>query len=103
LRPIADAMGRMGVPFLDLDGDCIDSRNYSEGQTKTRLEGFVELMSARGGGELKVEKKGGRDLFLGIDVGSLSAKAAVVDSAGRVVASELIFTGASSPAANGRR
>jgi len=37
VRPIADAMGRMGVPFLDLDGDCIDSRNYSEGQTKTGL------------------------------------------------------------------
>jgi benzoyl-CoA reductase/2-hydroxyglutaryl-CoA dehydratase subunit BcrC/BadD/HgdB len=30
--------------MLILDGDGIDSRNYSEGQTKTRLEAFLEII-----------------------------------------------------------
>jgi len=43
LRIIKDALKERRVPFLDLSGDCIDSRNYSEGQLKTRLEAFIEL------------------------------------------------------------
>ena len=94
MRPIADAMRRLGVPFLDLDGDSIDVRNYSEGQTRTRLEGFVELMERGTRRGREVARKDA--LFLGIDIGSLSAEAVAVDAAGRIVAQELILTGASS-------
>ncbi len=37
------------IPFLNLDGDLIDSRNYREGQLRTRLEAFVELLATRKG------------------------------------------------------
>jgi predicted CoA-substrate-specific enzyme activase len=100
VRPIADAVRRLGVPFLDLDGDCIDDRNYSEGQTRTRLEGFVELMGGKGGVKRGAAPK--EDLYLGVDIGSLTAKAVVVDGGGEIVASELILTGAGSRRAAGR-
>ncbi len=35
------------VPMLILDGDGIDRRNYSEGQTRTRLEAFLEMLSQK--------------------------------------------------------
>ena len=33
-----------GVPFLNLDGDGIDARNSHDGQLKTRLEAFLEIV-----------------------------------------------------------
>ena len=52
-----------GVPLLQLDGDGIDERNSHDGQIKTRLEAFFEVLEAKraegtaqGGG---VEAKGG--------------------------------------------
>lgn len=94
VRPIADALKGLHVPFLDLDGDCIDSRNYSRGQTLTRLQGFVELM----GGTMKSvgTARYVDQLFLGVDVGSLSAKAVVINGAGDVLFETVILTGASS-------
>ena len=94
IRPVADALSRLRVPFLDLDGDCIDSRNYSKGQTLTRLQGFLELMGRKN--EAVQGKVSGHDLFLGLDIGSLSAKAVVLDRDGRIVFSTVILTGASS-------
>lgn len=38
------ALGKEGVPFLNLEGDCIDPRNYMAGQTATRVEGFLEML-----------------------------------------------------------
>ncbi len=35
------------VPFLNLDGDCIDVKSYTPGQTRTRLESFAESLSNR--------------------------------------------------------
>jgi benzoyl-CoA reductase/2-hydroxyglutaryl-CoA dehydratase subunit BcrC/BadD/HgdB len=35
------------IPMLILDGDGIDARNYSEGQTRTRLEAFLEIISQK--------------------------------------------------------
>ena len=32
------------LPLLDLDGDCVDDRNYSPGQIKTRVQGFFEML-----------------------------------------------------------
>ena len=36
-----------GVPTLNLEVDCVDSRSFSEGQLKTRLEAFMETLSRR--------------------------------------------------------
>ncbi len=38
------AFGKAGIPFLNLDGDCIDPRNFMEGQTITRVESFLEML-----------------------------------------------------------
>jgi benzoyl-CoA reductase/2-hydroxyglutaryl-CoA dehydratase subunit BcrC/BadD/HgdB len=94
VRPIADALNKLQVPFLDLDGDCIDSRNYSKGQTLTRLQGFLELMGRKKGAGPRTGS--GDHFYLGIDIGSLSAKAVVVDKDGKIVLDTVILTGASS-------
>ncbi|MHA1450615.1 MAG: 2-hydroxyacyl-CoA dehydratase subunit D [Candidatus Hodarchaeales archaeon] len=38
---------KTGVPGIIIDGDMVDSRNFSEEQTWTRIEGFLELVEAR--------------------------------------------------------
>jgi benzoyl-CoA reductase/2-hydroxyglutaryl-CoA dehydratase subunit BcrC/BadD/HgdB len=38
---------RAGLPFLNLDGDCIDPRNGREEQARTRLEAFLESIAER--------------------------------------------------------
>ena len=37
-------MQKMNIPMLILDGDGIDKRNSHDGQIKTRLEAFLELI-----------------------------------------------------------
>ena len=32
------------IPVLNLDGDAVDRRNSQEGQNKTRLEAFFEML-----------------------------------------------------------
>ncbi|MBL0712274.1 MAG: 2-hydroxyacyl-CoA dehydratase [Desulfosarcina sp.] len=44
---IADGLKEIGVPVLNLEVDCIDSRNFSEGQLRTRLEAFAEMIASR--------------------------------------------------------
>ncbi len=41
---VRDAMRERGIPTLVLDGDGADACNYSEGQTRTRLEAFIEML-----------------------------------------------------------
>ncbi|HHV62571.1 MAG TPA: 2-hydroxyacyl-CoA dehydratase [Firmicutes bacterium] len=41
---IKEALKARGIPMLVLDGDCVDGRNYSEGQLMTRIEGFIEML-----------------------------------------------------------
>lgn len=36
-----------GVPFLDLEGDCVDPGGFSSGQIRTRLESFLEMLEMR--------------------------------------------------------
>jgi benzoyl-CoA reductase/2-hydroxyglutaryl-CoA dehydratase subunit BcrC/BadD/HgdB len=38
------ALEDIGVPMINLDVDCVDERNFSEGQLMTRLEGFIEML-----------------------------------------------------------
>jgi len=42
---IKDALREVGVPMINLDVDCVDDRNFSEGQYLTRLEGFMEMLA----------------------------------------------------------
>ena len=41
---LKDAMKEEGIPMLILDGDGIDKRNNHDGQIKTRLEAFLEML-----------------------------------------------------------
>jgi len=41
---LREALNREGIPFLNLEGDCIDSRNFMEGQSMTRVESFLEML-----------------------------------------------------------
>ena len=44
---IRDLMRKKGIPTLILNGDGADSRNYSEEQTKIRLDAFLEMLEAK--------------------------------------------------------
>ncbi|MEW6078659.1 MAG: 2-hydroxyacyl-CoA dehydratase family protein [Thermodesulfobacteriota bacterium] len=44
---IEDGLKEIGVPVLNLEVDCVDSRKFTEGQFRTRLEAFVEMMESR--------------------------------------------------------
>ncbi len=41
---VREALQEIGVPTLILDGDCVDEREYQEGQISTRLEAFLESL-----------------------------------------------------------
>jgi benzoyl-CoA reductase/2-hydroxyglutaryl-CoA dehydratase subunit BcrC/BadD/HgdB len=41
---IGEWLKRRGIPYLVLSGDCADPNNYSPGQTRTRLEAFIEML-----------------------------------------------------------
>lgn len=44
---IKDSFNRKGIPVLILDGDCVDiNNNCPSGQTKTRVEGFAEILNS---------------------------------------------------------
>jgi len=43
---IEEGLKQVGVPVLNLEVDCVDQRNFAEGQLKTRLEAFVEMIGA---------------------------------------------------------
>lgn len=44
---VKDALEKRGIPLLEIGSDCIDSRDYSIQQLKTRTQAFVEMI--RGG------------------------------------------------------
>ena len=44
---VAEGLKEIDVPVLNLEVDCVDPRNFSEGQLMTRLEAFIEMLSAR--------------------------------------------------------
>ncbi|MFC1610761.1 2-hydroxyacyl-CoA dehydratase subunit D [Myxococcota bacterium] len=43
---VAAGLKEAGIPVLNLEVDCVDPRNFSEGQLRTRLEAFVEMLLA---------------------------------------------------------
>ena len=42
---ISKGMQDINVPVLNLEIDCVDSRNLSKGQIETRVEAFMEMLS----------------------------------------------------------
>ncbi|MGD8992158.1 MAG: 2-hydroxyacyl-CoA dehydratase family protein [Desulfobacterales bacterium] len=44
---ISDGLKEVDVPVLNLEVDCVDKRNFAEGQLRTRLEAFVEMLERR--------------------------------------------------------
>ena len=44
---IKKELNKAGYPFLSLDGDCVDDKNYMPGQFSTRIEGFLEMIRGR--------------------------------------------------------
>lgn len=45
----------VGVPVLNLEVDCVDPRHFSEGQLRTRIQAFIEMIEGRGTGSAKLE------------------------------------------------
>jgi benzoyl-CoA reductase/2-hydroxyglutaryl-CoA dehydratase subunit BcrC/BadD/HgdB len=45
-RIIKDSLKKLNIPTLVLDGDCVDQNNSSQGQVKTRLQGFIEILNS---------------------------------------------------------
>lgn len=50
---ITEALQEEGLPVLNLEVDCVDSRNFSEGQLRTRIDAFLELLASRPRGSRK--------------------------------------------------
>jgi benzoyl-CoA reductase/2-hydroxyglutaryl-CoA dehydratase subunit BcrC/BadD/HgdB len=44
---ISNGLKKIGVPVLNLEVDCMDTRNFAEGQMRTRIEAFVEMLASR--------------------------------------------------------
>ena len=44
---IGTGLRNIGVPVLNLEVDCVDQRNFAEGQLRTRIEAFMEMIGGR--------------------------------------------------------
>jgi benzoyl-CoA reductase/2-hydroxyglutaryl-CoA dehydratase subunit BcrC/BadD/HgdB len=44
---ISEGLREIGLPVLNLEVDCVDTRNYAEGQLRTRIEAFIEMLESR--------------------------------------------------------
>ena len=44
---MAAGLREIDVPVLNLEVDCVDQRNFSEGQVRTRLQAFMEMLGER--------------------------------------------------------
>ncbi len=43
----ADTLRNMDIPVLNLEVDCVDARSFAEGQLKTRIGAFCEMLAER--------------------------------------------------------
>jgi len=44
---IEESLKDIGVPVINLEVDCVDTRSFAEGQIRTRLEAFLEMIGSR--------------------------------------------------------
>ncbi len=52
---IEEGMKKAGIPVLNLEVDCVDPRNFSEGQARTRVQAFIEMILNR---KARVNRRG---------------------------------------------
>ena len=95
VQPIAERLRQLNLPFLELHGDCIDGRQAGQGQSRTRLQGFAELLAKRSRAVPGSQGRGSQ-IFAGLDIGSLTAKAVLINGHGELLQEDVLFTGASS-------
>jgi benzoyl-CoA reductase/2-hydroxyglutaryl-CoA dehydratase subunit BcrC/BadD/HgdB len=48
---IQASLKELGIPVVNLEVDCIDTRNFAEGQLRTRLEAFMEMLQTNPSGQ----------------------------------------------------
>jgi len=72
----------LGIPHLVINGDLNDLRCFSEEQTVTNIEAFVEQIESR---TVKI--------YAGIDIGSCTTKAVVIDEQGNLLGSDVRRSG----------
>lgn len=86
---------RFDIPVLKIE---TDATTQSSGQIRTRVEAFAETLKTTRGivsAAARVNRKPGEKMYvLGIDSGSTSTNAAVLDESRNLVASKVIRTGA---------
>jgi benzoyl-CoA reductase/2-hydroxyglutaryl-CoA dehydratase subunit BcrC/BadD/HgdB len=58
---LKERLSEMDIPMLILDGDGIDRRNSHDGQIKTRLEAFLEMLDSKGTAEDSAAEASGRE------------------------------------------
>ena len=42
---ISKGLKEIDIPVLNLEIDCVDSRNLAKGQIETRIEAFIEMLT----------------------------------------------------------
>lgn len=85
----AEASRESGVPLVKIE---TDGSSQSAGQLKTRLEAFGETLGGKA--ERKAKEGGSGKAVLGIDSGSTSTDAVLMDSRRNILASAIVATGA---------
>jgi benzoyl-CoA reductase/2-hydroxyglutaryl-CoA dehydratase subunit BcrC/BadD/HgdB len=48
---IQAGLKELGIPVVNLEVDCVDTRNFAEGQLRTRLEAFMEMLQTNPSGQ----------------------------------------------------
>lgn len=85
------------IPLLMVE---TDATKQCAGQIRTRIEAFIEALSIAKCGDLKsnkpIKRKGDSMYLLGIDSGSTSTNAVIIDEKENLIASKVIRTGAKS-------
>ncbi|MBQ9013736.1 MAG: 2-hydroxyacyl-CoA dehydratase, partial [Bacilli bacterium] len=94
----ADFKQKLDIPILLLETDCT---KQCEGQIKTRVEAFLESLAVTKGISIKDNKKmkinkNGDIYVLGVDSGSTSTNAVIMDKNKKIIAHDVIRTGAKS-------
>ena len=89
---------KLNMPILLLETDCT---KQCEGQIKTRVEAFLESLAVTKGISIKDNKKmkinKSDDIYvLGVDSGSTSTNAVIMDKNKKIIAHDVIRTGAKS-------
>lgn len=87
------------IPILKLETDLT---LQCEGQISTRIEAFMESLRAARGEKPKEKRKMGKGYAVGIDSGSTSTNAVIMNKDREIIASEIVRTGAKAADSAGR-